>query len=349
MKPTNFFAKFTLRVPLSHSIHTMPSPKFNTQKFADEKTGEYVRKPSVFRNFISSKEFPAEKGRYQLYVSYACPWAHRTLIVRKLKGLEDFIDVTAVHWHMDSKGWRFKEENEDAPGADVEPLYGFKRLSDIYFKANDEYDGRYTVPLIWDKKTETIVNNESSEIIRFFNYAFDELLSEDKKKLDFYPEVLRKDIDEVNDWIYDTINNGVYKAGFASKQEAYEKHVTKLFESLDRVEKILKDNYEKAESPEKNGFYLVGDQLTEADIRLFTTLVRFDPVYVQHFKCNIGMIRHDFPFIHKYLRYLYWNIPAFKETTNFEHIKFHYTKSHPAINPHGITPLGPVPNILPLE
>ncbi|KAL7269272.1 S-glutathionyl-(chloro)hydroquinone reductase [Rhizina undulata] len=219
-------------------------------------------------------------------------------------------------------------------------INGAKFLKDLYFKANPNYEGRYTVPTLWDKKLQTICSNESSEILRFLYTEFDDLIAEDKKGVTFYPEEKRKEIDEFNEWLYDTVNNGVYKSGFATTQEAYEKNVHKLFESLDRIEEILK----KSDGP-----YILGKELTEADIRLYPTIVRFDPVYVQHFKCNIKMIRHDYPAIHKWLRHLYWDIPAFRETTNFEHIKKHYTKSHSQINPKGITPVGPLPDILPKD
>ncbi|GMM34449.1 S-glutathionyl-(chloro)hydroquinone reductase [Saccharomycopsis crataegensis] len=347
-----FIRNNTKKTFQNHHFRAMSDKiKFDTQKFADN-TGEYKRKVSSFRDVIQKGgKFEPEAGRYHLYVSYACPWAHRTLISRKLKGLDKLIDISVVHWHMDSKGWRFKTPDESCPGANEEPNYGFKRLSDLYFKADENYGGRFTVPTLWDKKNQTIVNNESSEIIRFFNSAFNDsdVLTKEEKAIDLYPVPLRKEIDELNNWIYDTINNGVYKAGFATKQEVYESHVKTLFEHLEKVEAILKNKYNAANDPNKDGFYLVGDELTEADVRLYTTLVRFDPVYVQHFKCNIKDIRHGFPYLHKYVRYLYWNIPAFHETTNFDHIKKHYTKSHPQINPHGITPVGPVPDILPLD
>ncbi|OQU94430.1 Glutathione S-transferase, domain-containing protein [Cladophialophora immunda] len=264
-------------------------------------SGEFKRQVSSFRNWISSDpnaEFPAEKGRYHLYVSYACPWAHRTLIVRKLKGLEEIIPFTSVHWHMAEKGWRFATADE-----------------------------------------QTIVNNESSEIIRMFYTAFDDILPEQYKNVVLYPDGLKDKIEEVNKWTYDDINNGVYKSGFATTQEAYERNVEQLFKSLDRTEAIL------AESASRGPFYF-GAQLTEADVRLYTTIVRFDPVYVQHFKCNIKDIRSGYPHLHRWLRHLYWTIPAFGETTQFEHIKKHYTKSHKQINPFGITPVGPVPDIL---
>ncbi len=321
------------------------SGKIEIQKFANE-AGEFKRLASSFRNTISKNgPHQPEAGRYHLYVSYACPWAHRTLITRTLKGLTGIIGVTVVHWHMDNNGWRFATEEEgktEAIGAGPEPFYGFKRLKELYFKSNPDYAGRFTVPVLWDKKLETIVNNESSEIIRILNTEFNSIIDEKYTNVDIYPEDLRAKIDELNDWIYPTINNGVYKAGFATKQEPYEREVKAVFESLDKIEKILEERHATGEE------FLLGNDITEADIRLYPTLVRFDPVYHQHFKCNIRMLRHDYPHIHRYLRTLYWNNDAFKDTTNFEHIKFHYTKSHPQINPHGITPLGPLPNILPL-
>ncbi|KAM5543471.1 hypothetical protein V8D89_002722 [Ganoderma adspersum] len=302
-----------------------------------EPDGSFKRKASSFRNFIEKGgEFAPEKDRYHLYVSYACPWATRTLIVRKLKGLEDFIDVSVVSPKMGGNGWPFA--NVDAfPGADVDPLYGSHHIKDLYLSAKPDYDGRFTVPVLWDKQKKTIVNNESSEIIRIFNTAFNDQLPSDKAKLDLYPAPLRKEVDELNEWVYDTVNNGVYKSGFASTQQAYEAAVVPLFQSLDRLEKILQGKD-----------YLVGGQLTEADVRLFVTIVRFDPVYVGHFKCNLRTIRDGYPAIHLWLRKLYWNNAAFSSTCNFDHIKTHYYWSHPHINPHRVVPVGPIPNILPL-
>jgi len=262
--------------------------------------------------------------------------AHRTQIIRELKGLQDIISLSVVHWHMGSKGWRFATQEEVAESPEMtaapEPLNGATYLQDIYFKADPQYSGRYTVPILWDKKTNTIVNNESSEIIRFLYTEFDDLVDEKFRGNPFYPEDKRGVIDELNSWVYDTINNGVYKSGIATKQGAYEDAVTALFASLDCVEALLKSSA---------GPYLLGEKITEADVRLYPTIIRFDPVYVQHFKCNIGMIRHEYapssslhslkkvrkltiksyPAIHKWLRHLYWEVPAFKKTTNFEHIK----------------------------
>ncbi|KAL1651959.1 S-glutathionyl-(chloro)hydroquinone reductase [Diplodia intermedia] len=312
-----------------------------------DKSGEFKRQTSVFRNFISNKpgaEFPPEKGRYHLYVSYACPWAHRTLIVRKLKGLEDVISYTSVHWHMLEKGWRFATPDEKIPGANTtpDPLHpDFTHLRDIYFSQNPNYEGRFTVPTLYDKKTKQIVSNESSEIIRMFYHEFDELLAGEPKQLDLLPEALRADIEATNEWTYNDINNGVYKSGFATTQEAYERNVKQLFAALDRVEEHL------VSSP---GPFYFGDKVTEADVRLYTTIIRFDPVYVQHFKCNLRDIRSGYPAIHRWLRKLYWDVPAFgEETTQFEHIKNHYTKSHKQINPFSITPVGPEPAILPKD
>lgn len=273
------------------------------------------------------------------------------MITRVLKGLSSIISVSIVHWHLDKDGWRFitpeelKISKKEELGT-VDHLYGFQRIKELYFKADPNYSGRFTVPVLWDKKLETIVNNESSEILRIFNLEFNLILPAEYAKIDLYPSKLQAEIDELNGWIYDNINNGVYKSGFATKQEVYDKECINVFKHLDKLEALLKKNAEANKNAEFQ--YLAGNQLTEADIRLFTTIVRFDPVYHQHFKCNIKMIRHDYPFINQWLKLLYWKVPAFKDTTDFDHIKFHYTKSHIQINPLGITPVGPLPNILPL-
>jgi putative glutathione S-transferase len=242
--------------------------------------------------------------------------------VRKLKGLEEFMDVSVVHPHLLEGGWHFEtpenaakeaapwseHSSETFPNATADKLYGSKHVSELYKRANPDYAARFTVPILWDKTQETIVSNESSEIIRDFTQAFDALLPEGTgKDLDLYPEELRGEIDALNEWVYDGINNGVYKSGFATSQGAYDKAVKVVAESLDRVDKILSDGRE----------FLVGGRLTEADIRLYTTIVRYDPVYYVHFKCNWGMIRHDYPNIHRWLKNLYWNYPAFKDTTDF--------------------------------
>lgn len=306
---------------------------------------------STFRSSIKKgTKFAPEAGRYHLYVSLACPWAHRTLITRVLKGLTSIISVSIVHWHMDSNGWRFptQEELDSVPKGSnavgtVDSVNNYSRLSQLYFDVQKDYPGRFTVPLLYDTKEKTIVNNESADIIRIFNNEFNEILPEKYAVIDLYPSELQSKIDELNSWVYDNINNGVYKAGFATVQEVYEKEAKNVFVYLDKVEKILANNHEN------NQDFLIGNQLTEADIRLFTTIIRFDPVYVQHFKVNQGTIRDNYPHINQWMKLLYWKIPGFKETTDFDHIKKHYTKSHKGINPLGITPIGPIPNIQPLE
>ena len=293
--------------------------------------GKFQRSAAAFRNWLTAdgssgpngeSGFAAEKNRYHLYVSLACPWAHRTLIVRQLKGLESLVSVSVVNPLMLEHGWTF---STDFPGATGDSLYHLDYLYQIYLKADPHYSGRVTVPVLWDKKNQTIVSNESSEIIRMFNTAFDDLGA---KPGNYYPEALRGQIDELNGWIYDTINNGVYKAGFATSQEAYDDAVTQVFESLERVEKILSQQR-----------YLTGDTLTEADIRLWTTLVRFDPVYVTHFKCDWQRIS-DYPNLYGFLRDLY-QMPGIAGTVNFDHIRNHYFRSHKTINPTGIISIGP--------
>lgn len=295
-----------------------------------ETGGRFVRKDSQFRNWVTADGaagssgkagFKAEPGRYHLYVSLACPWAHRTLILRKLKKLEDVISVSIVHHFMGENGWTFLAED----GATGDTLYGSQNLHQIYTRADSSYSGRVTVPVLWDKQQETIVNNESSEIIRMLNSAFDEW---GDASLDFYPERLRSEIDAINAKIYPSVNNGVYRAGFATTQEAYEEAVRELFSVLDELEHRL-----------SRSRYLAGDRITEADWRLFTTLVRFDAVYVGHFKCNIRRIA-DYPNLSNYLRDLY-QVPGVAETVNFDHIKRHYYGSHESINPTRIVPVGP--------
>lgn len=287
-------------------------------------SGKFKREESGFRDWVTadgSSGFPAEADRYHLYVSLACPWAHRALIFRKLKKLEDVVSVSVVHWHMGEYGWSF----EDAPGATGDHLYGCGHLHQIYTKAKSDYTGRVTVPVLWDKKQETIVSNESAEIIRMLNTEFDGF---GEAGLDFYPEDLREEIEEINERVYHTVNNGVYKAGFATKQRAYEEAFDGLFDSLDWLEDRLAERR-----------FLCGSRLTEADWRLFTTLVRFDPVYHGHFKCNRQRLS-EFPNLWGYTRDLY-QIPGVAETVNLEHIKNHYYTSHPTVNPTGIVPKGP--------
>ena len=291
--------------------------------------GRFVRTNATFRNWVtpdgenapSGKAFKAEAGRYHLYVSYACPWAHRTLIFRKLKGLEDMISVSVVNHFMGAQGWTFHEGDGVIP----DPILDAEFLHEVYTASDYTFTGRVTVPVLWDKKTKAIVSNESSEIIRMFNSAFDHLGA---KPGDFYPEALRAEIDEVNERVYHTVNNGVYKSGFATTQEAYEDAVVELFDTLDWLEERLSKQR-----------YLVGDQITEADWRLFTTLLRFDAVYVGHFKANLKRIV-DYPNLWAYTRELY-QVPGVKSTVNMHHIKHHYYGSHESINPTGIVPIGP--------
>ena len=278
--------------------------------------GRFVRSEARFRCSIGNADFPAETNRYHLYVSLACPWAHRTLIFRKLKGLEGIIPVTVVSPEMLESGWQF-----DKP----ESLYGFVCLHQIYTKADPGYSGRVTVPVLWDKRQEAIVCNESAEIIRMFNTAFDGLTG---NQLDFYPKALRPEIDAVNDYVYENVNNGVYKCGFATAQDVYDEAFDALFTALDELEKRL--SWQR---------YLAGSRITEADWRLFTTLVRFDAVYVGHFKCNRNRIS-DMPNLSNYLRDLYQQ-PDIAETVDFTHIKRHYYFSHESINPTRIIPKGP--------
>ncbi|ORY55872.1 glutathione S-transferase [Pseudomassariella vexata] len=284
-------------------------------KLEYSKDGHFVRPASTFRNFVSkdpNSQFPAEKGRYALYLSPGCPWAHRTLIVRALKHLEDIIDLYVLG-NMGSKGWEF---NGLYGSLTEDPIHGFKTLRELYELVDPGYSGRVTVPVLWDKKTDTLVNNESSEIIRMFYSEFDDLLPPEHREVNkpaggLYPAEMRGSIDEMNEWVYNTVNNGVYKTGFASSQEAYEKNLYPLFESLDRLEGILAEHGKP---------FLFGDYVTEADVRLYTTIVRFDVGYHPVFLCNLKSIRHDYPKLHLWLRRLYWDqsertFGAFYKTT----------------------------------
>ena len=292
--------------------------------------GRFVRSESQFRNWITpdgsagpsgKAGFKAEPDRYHLYVSLACPWAHRTLIYRKIKGLEEFLPLSAVNSYMGAEGWTF----DPGPGVIPDSINGAKRMYEVYLAADPKYSGRATVPVLWDKKQNTIVSNESAEIIRMFNSAFNELGA---KGPDYYPEHLREEIDALNDRIYNTVNNGVYKSGFATTQEAYEEAVTELFATLDMLdERLAKQRY------------LTGSSITEADWRLFPTLARFDPVYYVHFKCNVRRIV-DYPNLSGYLRDLYQQ-PGVAETLDVPYCKQHYYGSHESINPHRIVPIGP--------
>jgi len=304
---------------------------WSTQWYDTKSTGgRFKRSQSAFRNWVTADGsagptgtggFKAEADRYHLYVSYACPWASRALILRKLKGLEEIIPYSVVSAKMaDETGWTFT-----LPDSTGDKVLGKEHMWQVYTEAMPDYTGRVTVPVLWDKKTGTIVSNESAEIIRMMNSAFDELTGNTD---DYYPEALREGIDAINARVYDDINNGVYKAGFATEQEAYEEEVEKVFAALDWVEGLLGENA-----------YLAGETMTEADWRLFTTLVRFDAVYFGHFKCNIRPLS-DYENISHYLRGLY-HYPGIKETVRFDHIKTHYYWSHKTINPTQIVPVGP--------
>jgi putative glutathione S-transferase len=293
--------------------------------------GHFKRSAAQFRNWVTADGSPgpsgrggfkAEPGRYHLYVSLACPWANRTLIFRHLKGLEEMIGLSVVHWLMKEHGWTF----DDGDGVVPDPFNDAKYMHQVYTAALPDYSGRVTVPVLWDKQENTIVSNESSEIIRMFNSAFD---AAGATPGDYYPEDLRREIDEINERIYNDVNNGVYKAGFASSQSAYEEAVVPLFDTLDWLEQRL-----------SRGRYLFGDRLTEADWRLFTTLVRFDAVYVGHFKCNLRRIA-DYPNLWAYTRDLYQH-EGIAGTVDMRHIKHHYYASHDMINPTGVVPAGPI-------
>ena len=295
------------------------------EAYKKDERGRFMRNPTTFRNWIKSdgsSDFKPESGRYHLYVSFACPWAHRTLIMRRLKGLEQAISLSIVDPLMAGEGWEFS----DYPGSIPDTLNGAKYLREIYAQADPKYTGRVTVPVLWDKQNNTIVNNESREIIRMFDLEFETVA---QNQATFFPEDLCEEIDKTIDAIYTPINNGVYRAGFATTQEAYEEGVTQLFEALDYWDGVLGKQR-----------YLCGDRLTAADWCMFTTLLRFDAVYYVHFKCNIRHI-WDYDHLWNYLKDLY-QYPGVKETCNLHHIKRHYYKSHPQINPSLIVPKGPV-------
>ncbi len=291
-------------------------------QFPTDQKGAFVRAASQFRHRLGSERFPFEPGRYVLYVSHACPWCHRTTIARSLRGLQDLIPLSVVDPLMSEEGWHFS----DGPGCIPDPLYGLQYARDLYVRADPSYTGRCTVPVLWDSEAGTIVNNESSEIIRMFS---EDLADFGTPGVDLSPLDLREESDAWRDRIYNTVNNGVYRAGFARSQAAYEGAVTELFGVLDEVEAHLADRR-----------FLCGDRLTEADLCLFVTLLRFDPVYVGHFKCNLRRI-HDCPNLSRYLAEVR-ALPGVEETCNLTHIKQHYYRSHRSINPSGIVPMGPL-------
>ena len=299
--------------------------QWTKEPYQQDPEGRFKRNPTKFRNWVSadgSTGFKAESGRYHLYVSLACPWAHRTLIMRKLKGLEEAISLSIVDPFMDEDGWEFS----DAPGCIPDTVHGSRYLREVYLKADPNCTGRVTVPVLWDKQKNTIANNESREIIRMFDTEFEAIA---KSQVSFCPDHLQDEIDRAIDRIYQPINNGVYRAGFATTQTAYDEAVTELFEALDYWEGVL------SQQP-----YLCGDRITEADWCMFTTLFRFDPVYYVHFKCNLRRIS-DYPHLGTYLKDLYQQ-PGVSDTCNLDQIKHHYYKSHPHINPTRIVPKGPV-------
>ncbi len=299
-------------------------------QFPDEQSaaGEFRRQADAFRMWVTadgSSGFRAEPGRYHLYVSWACPWAHRTIIVRKLKQLEDVVGMTVVDPIRDERGWAFR----DGPGHSLDPINGFRFLSEAYRASDPSYRGRVTVPVLWDKSTKRIVTNSDDDVMRIFNSEFDEFT---ESRLDLYPPGLRKDIDELNTFLYEQVNDGVYRAGFATSQRVYEQAVRRLFDALDSLEKLLAGRR-----------YLLGSRYVESDWRLFVTLVRFDAVYHGHFKCNIRRIV-DYPNLFGYLKDLY-QMNGIAETVNFDHIKRHYYVTHDDINPTRIVPVGPAQDL----
>ena len=288
----------------------------------EDNDGKFIREDAQFRDWISKDgKFQPEAGRYHLYVCLACPWASRCLMMRKLKGLEEIISLSVVNPVMLEHGWTF----EDGPGVIADPIIDADYMHEIYTHVDPTYSGRVTVPVLYDKKTDTIVNNESSDIIRMMNTAFDEIGATPG---DYYPADLRDEIDDINDYVYDHVNNGVYKAGFATEQQVYEKEAQNVDDALAKLNDRL-----------ENKDYLVGDQLTEADIRLFTTLIRFEHVYFGHFKCNLHHLT-EYPHLWEYTKRIY-NYENLADTVDFDHIQTHYYKSHTMINPNQIIPAGP--------
>ena len=305
-------------------VHTIAGTKIAQFPKETGAKGEFIRQESIFRNWVTASGesgYLAEPDRYHLYVSLACPWAHRTVIFRKLKKLEGVISLSVVDPIRDHRGWRFTGSEGEFP----DEINGFSLLSEAYLKSDPSFDGRVTVAVLWDKKTQRIVNNESSEIIRMLNAEFNAFT---ESTIDYYPVELREEIDEINDFVYTNINNGVYRTGFATTQAAYEKAFTALFATLDNLEERLSGQS-----------YLLGNQITEADWRLFTTLVRFDAVYYSHFKCNQKRLV-DYLHLWRYTRNLY-QVPGVADTVNMDHIKRHYYGTHASLNPTGIVPKGP--------
>ncbi|KAL4804097.1 glutathione S-transferase [Aspergillus unguis] len=308
-------------------------------------TNPPIHKPSTSDGWhgtiTADGPFTPSPGRYHLYIGLFCPFAHRANFVRHLKGLTEIIDLSVVMPYPkgDSKGWpgwRFPSSNDEYSGATVDKLFGENYLHKVYFRDDPEYKGRYSVPVLWDKERNGIVCNESLELLRWLPSAFNEHIPPHLAKIDIYPAHLRSQIDKLSAWVLPRLCSGVYKAGFAPTQEEYNKNVVPVFGALNKLEKIVHSN---------GGPFILGSELTELDICVYATLVRFDTVYVQHFKCNLGTIRHDYPVLNNWLKGVYWNVDAAKDSTDFRHIKENYTKSHYDINPKAITPLGPWPDV----
>ncbi|GAV64373.1 GST_N_2 domain-containing protein/GST_C_2 domain-containing protein [Cephalotus follicularis] len=326
--------KATITLLQFHFKCTIQMARSSIDEISD--SGSFTRTPSAFRSFISqdpNSSFPVESGRYHLYISYGCPWACRCLAYLKIKGLDKVISSTVVKskWEKTKEndehiGWVFPASYTEEPGAEPDPLNGAKSIRELYELASTTYSGKYSVPVLWDKKLKTIVNNESSDIIRMLNTEFNNIA--ENAALDLYPPNLQAQIDEANEWIYESINNGVYKCGFAKKQEPYNEAVRKLYVALDKCEEILGKQR-----------YICGTTLTEADIRLFVTLIRFDEVYAVHFKCNKKLVR-EYQNLFNYTKDIF-QIPGVSSTVNMKHIKRHYYESHPSMDPFGIIPLGP--------
>lgn len=307
---------------------TQENSQDRKSQFPDEQSadGSFARQEDAFTDWIQDApdaKYPPESNRYHLYVSLACPWAHRTIVMRKLKGLEDHIGMTVLDPIRDDKGWRFVD---DVPRCEPDPVNGFKYLSEAYKATDPDYRGRFTVPVLWDKKTGRIVSNNDDDIMRMFNQAFVKITG---PRHDFCPDNLLPEIDTLNDIIYQKVNNGVYKAGFASSQEAYERAVYPLFDTLDFLEKKL-----------AKSTYLHGEKATETDWRLWVTLIRFDAVYHGHFKCNLRRLI-DYPNLSRFTKALY-DLPGISETVDLDHIKRHYYLTHDELNPSGILPVGPL-------
>ncbi|EGP89114.1 unnamed protein product [Zymoseptoria tritici ST99CH_1E4] len=313
---------------------------------ADDTSSWHAGPDDSFHGKITlNGRFAPEANRYHLYVGYFCPFAHRAMIVYKLKQLEKYAGIEMSIMRPYPKGdengwpgWRFnvKEEEDQYEGATVDKLFGSKYLHEVYFKADKEYKGRYSVPVLWDKKLSTIVNNESHELLRDLQTEFNPLLPRELQDITLYPEDLREEVDTLGQQLQRDLNTRVYKTGNATTQEDYEENLPIVFAMLNKLEKV---------AAKSGGPYILGKHMTEVDVRTYASLIRFDTVYVQHFKCNLGMIRYSYPILHNWLKSMYWNEHAFRSTTNFRHIKENYTKSHYHINPLAITPVGPWPDI----